>query len=86
MNEKTNKKLAASYREVADTIVMGQAAETKFLQTDTALAEAKKRLAEGAKATQQDDLKYREMSQSALLKHILKNWDMLVHYVKRTLT
>ena len=70
MNEKTNKKLAASYREVADTIVMGQAAETKFLQTDTALAEAKKRLAEGAKATQQDDLKYREMSQSALLKHI----------------
>jgi len=70
MNEKTNKKLAASYREVADTIVVGQQREVKFLQTSTALDAARKRLAEGAISSQKDDLEYRNRSQAALMKNI----------------
>ena len=70
MNEKTNKKLAASYREVADTIVLGQQREIKFLETSAALDAARKRLAEGAISSQKDDIEYRNRSQAALMKNI----------------
>ena len=70
MNITRNAKLASSYREVADTIRQGQAAEQGFAKADEAAALAKKKLAEGVKSSQIDDIKYRELSQAALLKNI----------------
>ena len=70
MNDKTNKKLAASYREVAEVITAGQIAERKYIVADSALQEAKKKLAEGGTSSLKDDIKYRELSQQALMKNI----------------